>query len=229
MTQQIKGHTKSSTCFRQKRMLELCRRISWSVPLHTSRPRLVPETSGSVLYDSSAGNLHIPVPTDGSRTTERLQTLNNWSRPPLERQEEREVRLRSLSGATWSVACEWGEFKPDTLLHAWGVGWGPIQSNAFSHSLFSKWGRFSHVQPSLAPQVQPQVETTASGGGCSHTALMEEGWGSTQMEPDLPVNHFSSSCFLCCSHKASRWSARFRAAYQRRGQCSDTLSIIQHF
>lgn len=31
------------------------------------------------------------------------------------------------------------------------------------------------------------------------------------------MSHFSNSCFLCCSHRASRWSALFTAACEGRG------------
>lgn len=49
--------------------------------------------------------------------------------------------------------------------------------------------------------------------------------GSVQIRPGLSVSHFSSSCFLCCSHRASRCSALFRAAYQRTEAHLQELSL----
>lgn len=105
--------------------------------------------------------------------------------------------------------------------------------------VFLKWGRakfrnlfnFQRVHRSrlAAGKTNKQKKKQHHNGWTPACRGRARWWkGPQRDETGHPVSYFSSSCFLCCSHRASRWSALFRAAYQRREHCLKTSVIPDH-
>lgn len=124
---------------------------------------------------------------------------------------------------------QWGPVHFPILYFSSEVGQGSVTCSTFWSSTGSVLLAGTTTSKGKKNQVgawaTQWIELRAEGEGKMEGGEERSRW----MKPGLAVSHFSSSCFLCCSHRASRWSALFRAAYQRRGRYLFILSNILCF